>query len=101
MTLPWEELNGNYWVRDRFTKLCAGEVWDGRVDKNEFVSQEKHDKVHLAIRDFVLHHGACPADGDACNLASELLNFRRSKRAKPVSFCNTKRAKLGAHVPGR
>ena len=83
VTLPWEKLNGN--DRDGLTTLFAGEVWDGRADKKEFVPLSKHDRVHASVRDFVMLHSGSGADdiyAGECNLANELQSFRKAKRRK-------------------
>ena len=83
VTLPWEKLNGN--DRDGLTTLFAGEVWDGRADKKEFVPLSKHDRVHASVRDFVMLHSCSGADdiyAGECNLANELQSFRKAKRRK-------------------
>ena len=80
VTLPWEKLNGN--DRDGLTTLFAGEVWDGRAGKKEFVPLSKHDRVHASVRDFVIQHSSILLHAGERNLANVLLSFRKAKRAK-------------------
>ena len=100
--LPWEKLGGN--DPDRWARLVAGELWDPREGKKEFVPMSKQARVHCIVREFVVQHSTLGLGGSLCDLANVLLSFRRSKRGKHGAhmFRSMKRPrKLGAHASGQ